>query len=698
VSRSHVRRALSFFPLALLAVAACSVADDPAVGSNEAAQTGVEAWGPAVSLRDDTAMFADRPQGGWFVTPIHATLLPTGKVLVSGWGRAQADRCQFPEGSRAHGMTFLVDPEAAAGAASPGTLKISPIDEHGDTSANWTPDVLYCAGHVPTAGGILYTGGARYQSLGVRGQEAEVGLASARFYDYASGQMKKVSTAMKGGPAAEAIKSRPQFGPVDKRGWRWYPTNTRLPDGKVLVSGGFSSLESENRSVEIFDPASQTFSLLVQHDDVYPAIRETMAPGLKDYTHTFLLPDPPNAGGRARQIAMLGWRGQVLLMSTDANVPNGERFAMTPGASRPGGAGWDSSAALLSTGEIMVLGGTNDPAVARRADLYDPRTDRWTSVDTGIGRRNPASVLLPDGNVLLVGGWDEDGNLPGDRRRPQILDPRTRKITTLAPWTNDAVERGYHSFAMLLKDGSVLLGGGVSPKVNGEEITSIGCERNDLRVYRPAYLTQGSRPVIDLPEPIALTIGRQAEMEIPFHGTSIAASGGAVLMALPSTTHAFDQNQRHVALDYRLVSGKVVVKAPADPTKAPEGDYLLFLVSTDGVPSVAKHVHLERSTDPAPGTSQVTFQVDGAFTTFGTNVFVVGDAPALGAWSAANAVPLSPTAFPTWTGTVTLPRGANVAFKFVKKDGAGRVIWEGGEDRHFTVPNAATGTASGTFR
>ena len=692
-----LRRALPFF--GLLALAACSsTADDDAVGSDEAAQTGVEAWGPALSLRDDTAMFADRPQDGWFVTPIHATLLPSGKVLVSGWGRAQADRCQFPEGSRSHGMTFLVDPSAVAGATTPASLKITPIDEHGDSSANWTPDVLYCAGHVPTAGGVLYTGGARYQSLGVRGQEAEVGLTSARFYDYASGQMSKVGTTMKGGPAAEAIKSRPQFGPIDKRGWRWYPTNTRLPDGKVLVSGGFSSLESENDSVEIFDPANQTFSLLVQHDDAYPAIRGSMAPGLKDYTHTFLLPEPPNAGGRARQIAMLGWRGQVLLMSTDANVPNNERFAMTPGANRPGGAGWDSSAALLSTGEIMVLGGTNDPAVARRADLYDPRTDQWTQVDTGIGRRNPASVLLPDGNVMLIGGWDEDGNLPGDRRRPQILDPRTRKVTTLAPWTNDTAERGYHSFAMLLKDGSVLVGGGVSPKVNGVEITSIGCERNDLRVYRPAYLTAGARPVIDLPEPIALTIGKAAEVEIPFHGTSLPAKGAAVLMALPSTTHAFDQNQRHVALDYRLVNGKVVVKAPADPTKAPEGDYLLFLVSNSGVPSVAKHVHLERSTDPVPGTSQVTFRADNAVTTFGTNVFVVGDAPSLGAWNAANAVPLAPTAYPTWTGTVTLPRGANVSFKFIKKDGAGNVTWESGDDRHFTVPNAATGATGGPFR
>ena len=45
-----------------------------------------------------------------------------------------------------------------------------------------------------------------------------------------------------------------------------------------------------------------------------------------------------------------------------------------------------------------------------------------------------------------------------------------------------------------------------------------------------------------------------------------------------------------------------------------------------------------------------------------------------------------------------MPRGAAVTFKFIKKDGAGNVIWEAGDNRTFTVPNASTGEASGTFR
>ena len=74
---------------------------------------------------------------------------------------------------------------------------------------------------------------------------------------------------------------------------------------------------------------------------------------------------------------------------------------------------------------------------------------------------------------------------------------------------------GYHSFALLLKDGSVLIGGGISPKVDGVEISSIGCERNDVRIYRPAYLTKGPRPVVDVPEPLDLTIGAAGQDDHP---------------------------------------------------------------------------------------------------------------------------------------------------------------------------------------
>ncbi|CAN5924925.1 hypothetical protein BH11MYX4_BH11MYX4_36620 [soil metagenome] len=634
---------LDIAPLVLLAcvAAACGPSAESTEGigasSDAFSQGGTEAWGPSLALRDDTATFAGRPAGGWFVTPIHITLLPDGKLLTTGWGRAQLDRCQFPEGSRAHGETFVLDPEGIAARATAGTLGITPINElvtqdfrlrPGDDPQLWTPEVLYCAGHTPTSGGVLYTGGARYQFLGERNREVEVGISSARIFDYATGGFRKLAATMQGGPISETIESAPSFGPVDKRGWRWYPTNTRMADGRVLVTGGYSSLKRANLSVESFDPASESWKLLAQHDDgSIPAIRETMAPGLKDYTHTFLLPTPVSAqaaGGQTRQVAMMGWNGRVLLMNTDEATPASARFAQRPGSARPNNAqSWDASAAILQTGEIMVVGGTNDPNVAKRVDIYDAQADAWTQSDSGIGRRNSSTILMPDGNVLLMNGWDEDGNLPGDRRRPQVFDPRTRTFQTFAPWTDDPFERGYHSFAILLKDGSVLVGGGTVPLVNGQAISSIGCERTDVRVYRPSYLSKGPRPVFNAPEPINLTIGAGAEASFAFQGAPLAANGGAVLMALPSTTHGFDQNQRYVPLTYRVANGSVFVTAPSNPNVAPPGDYLLFLVSTDGTPSVGKHVRLAKGTEAPPDIKRTVVFMFGK-TEVGQDMFIRG--------------------------------------------------------------------------
>lgn len=51
-----------------------------------------------------------------------------------------------------------------------------------------------------------------------------------------------------------------------------------------------------------------------------------------------------------------------------------------------------------------------------------------------------------------------------------------------------------------------------------------------------------------------------------------------------------------------------------------------------------------------------------------------------------------------WSGPAPVARGPNLLFKFLKKDGAGRVTWEGADNRVFTVPEAATTTVSGVWR
>jgi hypothetical protein len=89
---------------------------------------------------------------------------------------------------------------------------------------------------------------------------------------------------------------------------------------------------------------------------------------------------------------------------------------------------------------------------------------------------------------------------------------------------------------------------------------------------------------------------------------------------------------------------------------------------------------------PLEALSRVHFEVDQATTAWGENVYVVGDAKELGAWDTTKAVALSPSAYPNWTGDVALASGKTVSFKFIKRDGAGAVTWESGDNLQLAVP------------
>lgn len=85
-------------------------------------------------------------------------------------------------------------------------------------------------------------------------------------------------------------------------------------------------------------------------------------------------------------------------------------------------------------------------------------------------------------------------------------------------------------------------------------------------------------------------------------------------------------------------------------------------------------------------TATVDFSVSNATTYMGQNVYVVGNIPELGSWNTANAVQLSATNYPTWTGSVAgLPANTTIEYKYVKIDG-GNVTWQSGANRTVTTP------------
>jgi hypothetical protein len=59
-------------------------------------------------------------------------------------------------------------------------------------------------------------------------------------------------------------------------------------------------------------------------------------------------------------------------------------------------------------------------------------------------------------------------------------------------------------------------------------------------------------------------------------------------------THSFNSDQRFVGLHITSTSaGTLTLRAPPNPSVAPPGYYLLFLLATIGVPSVAEFVRVQ---------------------------------------------------------------------------------------------------------
>jgi hypothetical protein len=494
--------------------------------------------------------------GGWSelvpvdgVAPIHASVLPSGAVLLTG-----------DDHERGGTTTFVIDPTSRE------PIRVAPMD----VPMRDERDSLFCAGHAYLADGrLLHVGGSGRGQTGLR-----YGLV------YQEG-------------------ATPEWTPIEDDvlgGLAWYPTVTRMADGSMLVISGFADFGlTENRTIQRFDPASfdagrMPWTRLVPHRLTPQLLSATGS----DYTHTFLLPRPVELEGRPHDVVMIGWSGDVYFFDhADPFDDPAERFATRDDGTRPGPTGplptAGASSVLLADGRILITGGGDEDGTGALplTDIYDPYRDTWRRIDMGIARSHPAAVLLPDTTVLVVNGngWPDE---PDDQRRPQIVDPVTETVTTGPPWPDDAV-RGYHNVAVLLPDGRVLVAGG--------EGAGEGTERPDLRYYSPPYLSvlpPSERPRI-VAAPSAIGYGERARIRVeggPIHRVT--------LLALGSMTHAFDANQRCVVLfDGEARDEEVSVVGPQDAHVAPPGDYMLFVlrkVGTSGgdtfVPSVARVVRV----------------------------------------------------------------------------------------------------------
>jgi hypothetical protein len=234
--------------------------------------------------------------------------------------------------------------------------------------------------------------------------------------------------------------------------------------------------------------------------------------------------------------------------------------------------------------QIMILGGGNpatntteiiDMGAATPAWVYGPNMSQ--------ARIEMNAIILPTGTVLALGGSVNNEDATTASYNADLYNPATNTFSSAGA---NAFARLYHSVALLLPNGTVWVAGGNPTEGNYEP---------HMEVYQPAYLfnsngTLATQPTITS-APSSASYGSTFSVATP----QPANISSVVLIRNGTVTHAFGMDQREVALSFTVSNGSLTVTAPPNGNVAPPGFYMLFLVNSSGVPSVATFIQITSS-------------------------------------------------------------------------------------------------------
>ena len=218
---------------------------------------------------------------------------------------------------------------------------------------------------------------------------------------------------------------------------RVFTAAATLLDGRVLVVGGNGDTPSI-RSAETWNPATGSFA---------PA--GSMAETRLAHTATTL------ADGRVLVVGGMDESSRPLA-TAELWDPSTGTFSATGAMAEPR---LSHVAVLLADGRVLVLGGLNYVGgmhVLTGAENSDPTTGTFTAAGSmSTDRRDFTGTLLQDGRVLVAGGWNE-GTGEIVHASTDLWDPVTASFTPAATMLEP---RMYHT-ATLMPDGRVLMVGG----------------------------------------------------------------------------------------------------------------------------------------------------------------------------------------------------------------------------------------------
>jgi hypothetical protein len=272
---------------------------------------------------------------------------------------------------------------------------------------------------------------------------------------------------------------------------RFRHTATLLPDGEVLVAGGYNSSAATGTWTATSSMSTERYLhtatltphgriLVVGGQGIYPSdpplsSAELYQPAIGTWTSTGSM-SAPRFGHAAtvlsiRKVLITGGHGDF---SGAGSLSSAELYSFATDTWSVTGSMAKArsfhTATLLANGKVLAAGGydsSSSGTAFSSAELYDPVTETWTATDSmAAGRFRHTAILLENGKIFVAGGYN--GFSGTVLSSAELYDPDTGRWTATGAM---AAARSEHT-ATLLPNGKVLIAGG-NDKSSGARLSSV---------------------------------------------------------------------------------------------------------------------------------------------------------------------------------------------------------------------------------
>lgn len=224
---------------------------------------------------------------------------------------------------------------------------------------------------------------------------------------------------------------------------RYGQSSVVLSDGSILLMGGLAGYEN----VTMFNDTWQS----ADYGKTWTLVNASPGWSARYFSASVAMPDGT--------VVLMGGRDESDTLKNDVwqSEDNGRTWTLVNA-----NAGWSErsvhTAVAMPDGSLILMGGWDDISALNDTWKSVDSGKTWTLVNASPGwpaRQAPVSVVMPDGSILLMGGNTDDDN---------YLNDMWRSTDSGAIWTQVNASSGWparsHHCGAAMPDGSVVLMGG----------------------------------------------------------------------------------------------------------------------------------------------------------------------------------------------------------------------------------------------